>query len=131
MAKLVNTVECFETWKDGRKNELEPCCCFDRREELHRARVADVTCAFNDFDAGIHLSKTEVLACRKDSSCNKSNAEEQLPWLYSTFRIGSKEDIYAAQGNCFYVMNAQDEVYVDVHLSATKESACREDSCKK
>ena len=28
-------------------------------------------------------------------------------------------------------MNAQEEVYVDVHLFATKESACQKDSCKK
>ena len=39
-----------------------------------------------------------------------------------TFHIGSKEDIFASQGSCFYFMNAQDEIYVDVHLLATKKN---------
>ena len=39
-----------------------------------------------------------------------------------TFHIGSKEDIFASQGSSFNVMNAQEKVYDDVHLLATKKN---------
>ena len=45
---------------------------------------------------------------RVGKTINKPNGAKQHDWVYSSLRIGSKEEIFAPQSSCSYVVDAQE-----------------------
>ena len=63
--------------------------------------------AQDDNCADVHLLVTEEYR-RVGKTINKPNAAKQQGWVYSSLRIGSKEEIFAPQRSCSYVVDAQE-----------------------
>ena len=74
--------------------------------------------AQDDNCVDVHLLMTNGYG-RDGKAINKPSAAKQEHWAWSTFRIGSIEEIFAPQCSCSYLRNVQDDNCVDVHLLMT------------